>query len=159
MNVKQTAIKWRVSESSVRKYCKLGIVAACEKINDEWVIGDDSLCPYIFKENIEKNRCLIPSVILKALNRNNTISRNRLNLSENELMDYFKMLVQVGLIYRKRNSKGKDIFKNYILTPKSIELIQKKNFNAHILRYFELTFGAGISIGLKLLAIKLGFVV
>lgn len=127
MNVKQAAKKWKVSESSVRSYCNLGYITTCNKVDGEWVIEDDALCPYTKLAKAKKSTDYIYVVIINALRYKKTILSKSLEITEDDLQSYFDNLVKSELITKKNNGNNRDIFKNYIVSPNVREYLNSNN--------------------------------
>lgn len=58
INVKEAAIKWNVSERSVRNYCALGRVEGAKHFDDGWMIPADAKKPIRNNEKVDKNYLL-----------------------------------------------------------------------------------------------------
>lgn len=53
ISVKEAAKKWGYSESTIRKWCKnglLNVTYSAEKKNGQWQIPEDAQCPKITKK-------------------------------------------------------------------------------------------------------------
>lgn len=147
MNVKQAALKWKLSENTIRDYCKENTISECEKINGVWCINEEALQPYIFKENVEESRLKIYPIILKALDKNRTITCVSLGITNDDLLDYFDNLEISNLIRKKRKHNNKDIFKNYTVTPTTEDYLKRnKKFNSEIIGYIINVLGVTATI-------------
>lgn len=136
MNVKQAAKEWKVSESSVRSYCNLGLISTCKKVDGEWVIEDDALCPYTKLAKAKKSTDYIYIVIINALRFKKTILCKSLEITEDDLLAYFDSLVKSELITKKPKGNNRDIFKNYIVSPNARGYLNNnKDFDSKAIEY------------------------
>lgn len=126
MNVKEASAKWGVSESTVKRYCALGMVAKCKKEKNQWIINDDSLCPLPTgkKSNITQEKQM--KLIIKAINEHKTINPVKIGCDQNLMTTFFIMLVKDEMIFKIPNHEFEDCFRNYILTPKAIKMYADK---------------------------------
>ena len=123
MTVSEAAEMWKISKSTVYKYCKNNFVE-CEKKNNVWVISDNHPKPL----NIRKQKITqinIEYFILKALNSDECVSNNSFSYSKKKFEEILNQMVDCQLIIKVDNTEF-DIPNNYILTPCGERIIMEK---------------------------------
>ena len=114
MTVSEAAEMWKISKSTVYKYCKNNFVE-CEKKNNVWVINDNHPKPLnIRKQKITQIK--IEYFILKALNSDECVSNNSFSYSKNKFEAILNQMVDCQLIIKVENTKF-NIPTYYIFTP------------------------------------------
>lgn len=128
MTVSEAAEMWKISKSTVYKYCKNNFVE-CEKKNNVWVISDNHPKPLnIRKQKITQIK--IEYFIPKALNSDECVSNNSFSYSKKKFEEILNQMVDCQLIIKVDNTEF-DIPNNYILTPCGERIIiekKEKNF-------------------------------
>lgn len=129
MNVKETALKWGVSEGRVRTYCRYGFVDNASKIQGGtiWNIPDNAWCPLYFKQNKADTQLERKGLVLQAIDQRKVIPYEKLRGDYNLVMTYFDQLCEIRLIEKSsRISKTKDPFMCYVLTPRGEKFMNEK---------------------------------
>lgn len=126
MDVKDAALKFKLSERTIYEYLKLGLFENAKKNKrGHWVISKDSLCPYRIPSHEEKSIETLLFHILSALNKNQSISTHQIGLSKAKIKALFSSLEKEGLIDHIDNNQD-DLFKEYIVTRLGIDSLNKK---------------------------------
>lgn len=122
MNIKETAQKFNLSESTIYQYCQKQLIYGVTKNKyGHWVIPDEALVPYIIHDKNEWTQEQKLIFILKALNLEKSLTATQ--LKTRHLAEYFKLLEKTDLI-QPIQSDHRDIFARYILTLKGLEFLK-----------------------------------
>lgn len=135
MNAKEAAEKWNTKPRQVNEWYKKEYIegAVVDKVINELIIPDNSLCPYV-----ERNfpRMKTYRIILYALGKNKTVNASRLGFSKSDLSDAFNDLFANNLIRKKSKPpmNTDDLFALYIISLKGEEYLEdgekaEKNFD------------------------------
>lgn len=95
MNVKQAADKWQVKESTVKKYCKEGMIPLAEKIGMRWEIPDECEKPLVTRHTAAVLMTFITQFEIGA--RPNL---SRLGIKADDIEAVYPFLADMGFISR-----------------------------------------------------------
>lgn len=137
MNITEAAQKFNLSERTIYEYLKLGFFDYAKKNQKgHWIINSSSLKPYRIPKQNETSIELLIVHILKALNLNQTISKNQHGLNLKKLKTLFNMLELEGYI-QTTGENEEDIFNNYMISLKGIEFLNKTSSNKGLMELLK----------------------
>lgn len=123
MNIKEAAVKFNLSESTIYEYLKLGLFQHAKKNKQgHWVIASESLKPYRIPSHQGETVEQLLVHILRALNLNESISITHFGLSMNKVKALFLLLEKEELVMHSNQAED-DLFKEYMITMKGIEFL------------------------------------
>ncbi|HHX09537.1 MAG: hypothetical protein ACOYI6_08770 [Christensenellales bacterium] len=123
MTEHEAAKKWGVTANTVRNWCKDGLfeTASISQVKKSWQIADGTLKPHRFRGNVHKTFTGRLALILRSLDKTESITPARLNLDRSELKEHFLTLQEAGYVREKHNLTPEekntlDLFRCYTLT-------------------------------------------
>lgn len=126
MRVNEALIRWNITENTLYNYLNQGWIEGAIKEDNQWIIPDDALCPYIPRKKTMSQEEIIV-YILRALNENKTIPAKLLNLSTEKLEAFFIALGEQNYIRKLKSSSMVDPFGNYLINLNQSSVFIKKN--------------------------------
>jgi hypothetical protein len=126
VDIAKAAIKWKLSEGTVRKYCKKGLVRNAEIQNGQWQLPDETARPYVTAK--KNNRTAEDDYfdILKALMKKQYIDPVTLSIAADDFSGMLEIMKESGWIKLKKGAAGKPQAAGCIITPKGIDFLNKR---------------------------------
>ncbi len=124
MDVKEASKKWGCSQSTVRRYCKSGIVPLAEKVGTfkKWDIPDDLDKPPLTRFRL----CFLMDSIIQISNNDIDFDKISWGISEEELKNGYDYLIKNMFVSSFDVNNLKDELKKAKLTERGISLIQRE---------------------------------
>lgn len=119
MTVQEYAKKYKLSQATVRKYCKQEMIDGAEKIDGKWSIPNDAIRPLTEKQM----RRMLVSLLMYKNNSAVGFDFSLADCNERDISKYLKYLSNRNLILGFKEEEGDQMPMNVYVSNKGLDFL------------------------------------